>query len=124
MMSNSSKLKTAFGSLMFLSLLTLFYACDTMEDDAIPNGPTVTIDDSQVYLAPDGTTYIDLFSKVKTNGKISLNILSLPRKGTLTEIASGFLKYSPNQAFTSGRDGFTFTVLGNENQLLLTDSIE
>jgi hypothetical protein len=124
MLKITPNVKAGFSFLAIFSLVVFFYSCDTMEEDAIPNGPTVTIEGSEVYVMPDGTTYIDLYSKVKTNGKVSLDIAALPRKGKLTEIASGFLKYSPNAGFNSGRDAFSFSVLGAQNQLLKLDSIE
>jgi hypothetical protein len=67
--------------------------------------------------------YIDLFSKIKTNRKIKINIDSHPTKGTLTELSRGFLRYKPEPVFKNGRDVFTFSVFSEANQFLATDSI-
>jgi hypothetical protein len=113
-----------FSLLILFSLVVFLSSCDSMEDDAITGGPTVSVEGDKVYLMPDGTAYIDLFSRIKTNGTVSLNIASKPRRGTLTEVAAGFLKYSPDNDFTFGRDAFQFSILGYKNQLLKVDSIE
>jgi hypothetical protein len=119
----SAHKKAGFSVLMIFSLVVSILSCDSMEDDVIPNGPTVTIDGDEVYVMADGTTYIDLFSKIKTNGPVTLDIAALPRKGTLTEVASGLLKYSPDEEFTSGQDAFSFSVLGQGNTLIKSDTI-
>jgi hypothetical protein len=116
--------KSGFSLLVLFSLVVFFSSCDSMEEDAFTGGPTVTVEGNKVYVMPDGTAYIDLFSRIKTNGTVSLDIASQPRRGTLTEVAAGFLKYSPDNDFTFGRDAFRFSILGDKNQLLKLDSIE
>jgi hypothetical protein len=116
--------KTGLSFLLLFSVAQFFFSCDSVEDDMRPNGPTVTIEGGEVYVMPDGTAYIDLYSKIKANGVVSLDIESLPKHGTLTEVATGLLKYSPNNDFLSGRDQFSFSVLGAANDLLKTDTID
>jgi hypothetical protein len=60
---------------------------------------------------------------VKTNGKIRLNVSSQPDKGELSEPAKGLLRYVPFVDFESGRDSFTLSVFGENDELLLSDTV-
>lgn len=101
----------------------LFISCDSMEDDAKPAVPKVTISDEEVFIVTNHAGYIDLSSKIKTNGKVKLNIASRPTKGLLSEVAGGFLRYKPEATFKTGRDVFTISVFSETNQLITTDSV-
>lgn len=122
-MKLTANLKAGFGFLAFFSLVILVTACDSVEDDLMPKGPTVTIEGDEVYVMPDGTTYIDLYSKVKTNAPVTVRIGSLPQNGSLVEYASGLLRYSPDADLTGGRDQFSFEVLAG-GKSLLTDTVQ
>jgi hypothetical protein len=117
-------IKAGFSLFIIFILVVSVLSCDSMEDDVIPDGPDVTIDGDEVYVMADGSTYIDLYSKIKTNSPVTLDISVLPKKGTLTEVASGLLKYSPDEEFISGQDAFSFNVLGAGNSLLKADTIK
>lgn len=120
---------------VFLSLLlssAMIISCDSMEEDGVPSLPTVTISDDEVLVVSNHAGYIDLFSKIKTNGKIKVNIASHPSNGTLNEISTGFLRYKPGPMFKNGKDVFTFAVHSEANQfisnhtvnIVVTDSTE
>jgi hypothetical protein len=95
---------------LILAVAAFLSGCDSIEGDVLPQNPL------------DGSSYIDLYSRITTNGNVSLEIKSLPQHGSLSEVAAGFLKYSPDNGF-KGSDAFTFSVFGQQNNLLLTDTI-
>jgi hypothetical protein len=109
--------------LRFACCTLLLAACDVLENDVTPEGPGVEIGDTQVYTLSNSTAYIDLYSLVKTQGTVRLDIASQPTKGSLTELSRGFLLYSPGEGFTKGRDAFRFSIYSEDDQLLKTDSI-
>jgi hypothetical protein len=123
MMMKTCKWRSGLSILGIIVLVIILHACDSMEDDAMPKVPTVTLDGNEVYVLKNGTAYIDLYSKINTNGRVNLNISRQPAKGSLSEVAAGLLKYKPSGAFTNGRDVFTFSVFSESNQLIKTDSV-
>lgn len=122
-MKLTANVKAGFGFLAFFSLVILISACDSVDDDLMPKGPTVTIEGDEVYVMPDGTAYIDLYSKVKTNAPVTVRIGSMPLNGSLVEYAKGLLRYSPDPNLTRGRDEFSFEVLAG-GKSLLTDTVQ
>ena len=123
MLSTTLRLKPLLKKLALFSMLTLFYACDVVDHDAAPNGPTVDVVGTEVVILSNGSAYIDLYSKIKTTSSVRLDISSQPRKGDLSEVGTGFLKYSPDQHFTRGRDAFAFSIYDENNHLLKSDSL-
>src|SRR5687768_18207962 len=110
MLSISHNLKSLLTKAVLFSLPALFYACDPVDDDVTPGGPTVDVVGTEVIILSNGSAYIDLYSKIKTKGTVRFDIASQPRKGNLSEVGTGFLKYSPDEHFTHGRDAFAFSI--------------
>jgi hypothetical protein len=123
MLSLILKLKPAFWNAALLSSLAFLNACDVVDPDVTPGGPRVDIVDKEIVILSNGSAYIDLYSKIKTQQDIRLDISSQPQKGALTELGTGFLRYSPNQHFVRGRDAFAFSIYDKNNQLLKRDSL-
>jgi hypothetical protein len=123
MFIETPKVQPGLISCVLFLLAMAFSSCDSMEDDAMPKTPNVSIDDAQVFVLPNGTAYIDLYSKIQTNGKVSLSIASQPRRGELSEVAAGLLKYTPSSSFERGTDGFKFSVRSSTNEIILQDSV-
>jgi hypothetical protein len=119
----TSKIKAYLAGYGILSLVALFAACDVLEDDASPRNPDIEIKDNELHILADGNAYIDLHSMVKTNGKIRLNVSSQPGRGELSEPAKGLLRYAPFEDFKKGRDSFAFSIFGESNELLATDTV-
>jgi hypothetical protein len=123
MLSISHTLKSLLTKALLFSLPALFYACDAVDHDATPGGPAVEVVGTEVIILSNGSAYIDLYSKIRTKGTVRLDIASQPRKGDLSEVGTGFLKYSPDEDFTHGRDAFAFSVYDENNRLLKSDSL-
>lgn len=123
MLSMIPKLKPFLKSCALVSGLVLLYACDAVEHDVTPGGPDVDVVGTEVVILSNGSAYIDLYSKIKTRSAIRLDIDSQPRKGNLSELGTGFLRYSPDQHFVKGRDAFAFSVYDENNRLLISDSL-
>jgi hypothetical protein len=123
MINLSHKAKSFLALSGIISLLALLYACDTLEQDVNPNNPVVNVTSTEVFAISNRSAYIDLYSRVQTSGSVRLNILSNTKHGSLTEVAGGLLKYSPNKTFKSGHDSFAFSIYGTNDKLLLSDSI-
>jgi hypothetical protein len=117
------RLKSSLALVGMLSLPLFFYACDVLENDGDNATPVVQIEDKEVFAVSSGSAYIDLFSMVKTSGKIRVNVSSQPTNGNLSEVSAGFLKYSPHGDFKKGRDAFAFDVFSENNQLITSDSV-
>ncbi len=119
--THSVKAGIAFiGVLLFA---VFFVACDTLENDSNLSGPKVEIVNKQVYVVSNGTSYIDLSSIVKTQGRVRLDISAQPKKGKLKELATGLLRYAPFNDFTKGRDAFVFSVFNQHNEFITSDSV-
>lgn len=123
MLSMIPKLKPFLKSCALVSGLVLLYACDAVEHDVTPGGPDVDVVGKEVVILSNGSAYIDLYSKIKTRSAVRLDIASQPRKGNLSEMGTGFLRYSPDQHFVKGRDAFAFSVYDENNHLLTSDSL-
>jgi hypothetical protein len=85
------KIKNWLQVIMIAAIAMLHYSCDVLQDDDPSNGSQVEISNDKVYVLPNGSAYIDLYSKVKTSGTVRLNISGQPRHGNITELSSGFL---------------------------------
>lgn len=109
--------------LAILSVLTIFYSCDSLEDDVRPQAPTFELVNDEFHVLTDGKGYIDLYSIVKTQSKIKLNVSSQPTNGNLWEVGPGLLKYVPLKNY-KGRDAFLFSIYNTDNKLLKTDTID
>jgi hypothetical protein len=123
MINITPKIKTCLAISSVVSMAWFFAACDVLEDDATPRKPTVEVANSEFHIPADGSAYIDLYSMVKTNAKIRLNVSSQPDKGDLSEPAKGLLRYAPFENFNQGRDSFAFSIFDEHDELLLSDTI-
>jgi hypothetical protein len=81
-----------------------------LESDTDVLEPEVDITGKEIYVLPNGESFIDLQSKVQTNQPARLAVTSMPRHGTLTDLGKGMLQYSPTTGYVRGRDGFEVTV--------------
>jgi hypothetical protein len=117
------KARTIFTYLLVLSGCLWLYGCDVLGEDVDPDDPLVEITGKEVYMTADGSGYIDLYAMVKTQGTVRLDIISQPRKGTLSKMADGLLQYTPAGNFKKGRDSFKFLIYSQNNRLLKEDSV-
>jgi hypothetical protein len=123
-MNNPFNVKRLWPLSLTLLLAASFSACDVLEDDdPIGGGKGVVIDDSDVKMLSQGTAFIDLYARVKTERPIRLDITSDPARGTLRELRTGLLQYQANVDFTQGRDFFRVSVYAEDNTLLLEDTV-
>jgi len=104
-------------------IMSLFIACDVLEDDVSPDNPSVEITGKEVYALTGNSAYIDLRGMVKTTESIRLTITAQPTRGRLSDLQKGLLQYTPFSNFKSGRDGFQFSVFSADNKLLLQDTV-
>jgi hypothetical protein len=123
-MNNPFNVKRLWPLSLTLLLAASFSACDVLEDDdPIGGGKGVVIDDSDVKMLSQGTAYIDLYARVKTERPIRLDITSEPSHGTLRELRTGLLQYVAHADFVKGRDAFRVSVYAEDNTLLLEDTV-
>ncbi|HEY9045775.1 MAG TPA: hypothetical protein VIN08_07750 [Ohtaekwangia sp.] len=118
-----AKITHVIRTLLLATVIIALYSCDVLENDASPNENPVEISDQKVYVLPNGSAYIDLYSKVKTLGTVKLNVSGQPRHGNLTELSNGFLQYSPDHTFRKGTDAIAFSIYSESNQFIRLDSI-
>ncbi|HEY9009317.1 MAG TPA: Ig-like domain-containing protein [Ohtaekwangia sp.] len=109
--------------LLLAAMVMILYSCDVLENDPSPSDTNVDISDQKVYVLPNGSAYIDLYSKVKTLGTVRLNVSGQPRHGNLTELSDGFLQYSPDHTFKTGSDAIAFSIYSTANEFIKLDSI-
>lgn len=105
------------------AIIVLLSSCDVLESDTDVLEPAVEITGKEIYVMPNGESFIDLQSKVQTNQPARLAVTSMPRLGRLTELGKGILQYSPNSGSARGRDGFEVTVYSASNKIIKKDSV-
>ncbi|MBT1699151.1 hypothetical protein KK083_19805 [Fulvivirgaceae bacterium PWU4] len=115
--------KAVFAYLLMIPACLWLYGCDVLEPDVDPDNPQVQIIDKELYVTPNGSGYIDLYSMVKTQGTVRLDIVSQPRRGNLTEMGKGLFQYTAGTDFRKGTDAFTFQIYSKNNTLLKEDSV-
>jgi hypothetical protein len=102
----------------------LFISCDVLEPDAdslLSNYANIT--DNRVYVVANNTTFIDLSTKIQTNKPVRLRVTSTTRHGSLSDLGQGLLQYSPTVGNKKATDSFQFTVYGDNNEVIRTDSV-
>jgi len=104
-------------------IMSLFVACDVLENDVSPENPTVEFNGTEVYAITGNSAFIDLRGKIKSTEAVQLTITSQPRRGKLSDLKNGLLQYTPYSDFKSGRDGFQFSIYSLDNKLLLQDTV-
>ena len=102
---------------------TMLASCDVMESDPDILEPKVEITDDEVYVFSNGTSFIDLQSKVQSTLEARLAITSSPSHGTLTELGKGIIQYAPKAGNTRVKDGFEVTVFSKNNEILKKDTV-
>jgi len=105
------------------AIIILLSSCDVLESDTDVLEPEVDITGKEIYVLPNGESFIDLQSKVQTNQPARLAVTSMPRHGTLTDLGKGMLQYAPTIGYVKGRDGFEFTVYSASNEIIKRDSV-
>lgn len=115
--------KAVFICLLMIPACLWLYGCDVLEPDVNPDNLQVQIIDKELYVTPNGSGYIDLYSMVKTQGTVRLDVVSQPRRGNLTEMGKGLFQYTAGSDFKNGTDAFTFHIYSQNNTLLKEDSV-
>jgi hypothetical protein len=83
----------------------------------------VEITGDEVYVLSNGTSFIDLQSKVQSNLEARLAVTSSPSHGTLTDLGKGIIQYAPKAGNTRVTDGFEVTVYSKSNEILKKDTV-
>lgn len=115
--------KAVLMYLLMIPACLWLHGCDVLEPDVDPGNPQVQIIDKELYVTPNGSGYIDLYSMVKTQGTVRLDVTSQPRRGSLTEMGKGLFQYTAGGDFRKGTDSFTFQIYSQNNTLLREDSV-
>lgn len=94
-------------ALIFLWIGTfsgLFSSCDVVEPDADLLANDVRLEENQLYVLSNNTTFIDLTSKISTNRPVQFSITSPTSNGKLSDLGRGLLLYSPSGGSKRTRD--------------------
>jgi hypothetical protein len=112
------------STFLWLTLIMTFLAsCDVLESDPDILEPDVEITGDEVYVLANGTSFIDLQSKVQTNIEARLAVTSTPQHGTLTDLGKGIIQYSPANGNARAKDGFEVTIYSKANEILKKDTV-
>jgi len=103
--------------------LVLLAACDVLESDPDVLEPEVEITGDEVYVLANGTSFIDLQSKVHSTLEARLAVTSSPSHGTLTDLGKGIIQYAPKEGNTRVKDGFELTIFSKSNEILKKDTV-
>jgi len=101
----------------------LMAGCDVLEPDPDVLEPKVEIIGGEVYVLANGTSFIDLQSKVHSTLEGRLAVTSPPSYGTLTDLGKGIIQYAPKAGNTRVKDGFEVTVFSTSNEILKKDTV-
>ena len=105
-------LVSLLGRKSFTLVLSALLACDSFKEDPIGPANQVEFTQTEFYILPMSATVIDLKSVINQSFiSASLTISEPPAKGTLTEMDSFVLKYTPTVDFTDGQDRFVFSAV-------------
>lgn len=105
------------------TIIVLLFSCDVLESEPDVLEPVVDIDGTEVYVLANGSSFIDLQSKVQTSQPARLAVTSEPRHGLLADLGQGILQYSPTTGSSRARDGFEFTLYSATNEVIRRDSV-
>jgi Bacterial Ig domain len=107
-----------------LGFIIVFLAsCDVLESDPDVLEPAVEITGDEVYVLSNGTSFIDLQSRVQSNLEARLAVTSSPSHGTLTDLGKGIIQYAPKAGNRRVKDGFEVTVFSKNNEILKKDTV-
>ncbi|HEY5917512.1 MAG TPA: Ig-like domain-containing protein [Chryseolinea sp.] len=104
-------------------IITFLASCDVLESDPDVLEPAVEITDDEVYVLSNGTSFIDLQSRVQSNLEARLAVTTSPSHGTLTDLGKGIIQYAPTAGNTRVKDGFEVTVFSKTNEILKKDTV-
>jgi len=100
------------------------YGCDVLENDQPGQSDSgAVLEKKQVYVAGNGSAFINLDSLVKSGQPVVVDIASTPARGTLHALGDNLLEYVPHASFRQGRDAFQIKVFSTNNTLLDQDSV-
>jgi hypothetical protein len=116
-------IKIGFISSVIIACALFLYSCDTFEADPDLQVPEIELEDGELMVMNNGSTFIDLAAQVKSNVAVNFSITSPVQKGSLTDLGNGLLQYQPTAGLTKGRDSFVFSVFSQSNQLITKDTI-
>jgi hypothetical protein len=104
-------------------IITFLASCDVLESDPDVLEPAVEITGEEVYVLSNGTSFIDLQSRVQSNLEARLAVTTSPSHGTLTDLGKGIIQYAPKAGNTRVKDGFEVTVFSTNNEILKKDTV-
>ena len=119
----ATKVSRKIEILSIFLCLVLLAACDVLESDPDILEPEVEITGDEVYVLANGTSFIDLQSKVHSTLEARLAVTSSPSHGTLTDLGKGIIQYAPKVGNTRVTDGFEVTVFSKSNEILKKDTV-
>jgi hypothetical protein len=105
------------------AIALISFSCDVLQSDPDLKKSAVQVNANPVYALSKGSTFIDLNSRIKVNQTITFTITSSTYNGNLTHLSNGLLQYSPGAGKGGLKDAFTFTVFGQNSNVLSYDSV-
>ena len=119
----SRKIEIMPTFLCLVSIIVLLAGCDVLESDPDVLEPKVEITGDEVYVLSNGTSFIDLQSKVHSTMEARLAVTSSPSHGTLTDLGKGIIQYTPKAGNTRVEDGFEVTLFTTTNEIIKKDTV-
>jgi hypothetical protein len=119
----SRKIEILSTFLCLGTIIALLASCDVFESDPDILEPQVEISGDEVYVLANGTSFIDLQSKVHSTLEARLAVTSSPSHGTLTDLGKGIMQYAPKVGNARVKDGFEVTVFSKSNEILKKDTV-
>ncbi|MEM1405481.1 MAG: hypothetical protein AAGG59_01805 [Bacteroidota bacterium] len=107
---------------IILACLILMFSCDTFEEDSIAEA-TPLEQTADITVIAQNSTILDLKSVISINAPVSISITQEPKMGTLEYLGDDLLKYKPSSNVTSGLDIIGFSVFGDAQNFLFSDSV-
>jgi hypothetical protein len=111
------KVKTAsVWAIIFLSIVVS--SCDDIQIDPDADRTNSELVASTIYLRSGSSALIDLTANVSTNKPITLTITAPTTNGQLSTMAKGLMQYEPARGSSSARDGFSYSVFDQNNEVI------
>jgi photosystem II stability/assembly factor-like uncharacterized protein len=99
-------------------------ACDSFREDFITPENQFTFSQTEYYILPETSTIVDLRSAIEQAfTDASLAISTPPDHGTVVQIDTFLLKYTPNKEFSQGKDQFVLSVVLADGSTLKSETI-
>ena len=104
--------------------LLFLVACDSFREDFITPDNQFTFSQTEYYILPQTSTIVDLRSGIeKAFTDATLTVSEPPVLGTLVQIDTFLLKYTPNKEFSQGKDQFVLSVVLPNGTMLKADTM-